>query len=184
MRSACFARGSALAGDRAPSVGASIKSMDTSSWPPILDSRPTAHTAEISSGGWNIYRMYLTPFACCDAAEMLTPLCVWSDRGVLGKQGYQCQGEYFSPADSNFWSNIAYHLLFKHENTRGITCCWVTTVIWSHAITPEPRIYSITRAENKMKHNIIILKITCTGFFFLLCACKYPKNSAWTRSVI
>lgn len=57
-------------------------------------------------------------------------VCVSSDRGVLGKQGYQCQGEYFSLPASNF---SAHHLLFKHENSRGITCSWVTAVIWSQA---------------------------------------------------
>lgn len=34
MRSGCFERGSVLAGDRVPSEDASIKSTDTSSWPP------------------------------------------------------------------------------------------------------------------------------------------------------
>lgn len=37
-------------------------------------------------------------------------------------------------------------------------------MIWSHAITPEPRIYSVTRAENKMKHNSI--KNDMHGLFF------------------
>uniref|UniRef100_A0A3P9K404 Protein kinase C n=1 Tax=Oryzias latipes TaxID=8090 RepID=A0A3P9K404_ORYLA len=37
--------------------------------------------------------------------------------GVLGKQGYQCQGEYFSRARSNFSGNIALHLLLRRENT-------------------------------------------------------------------
>ncbi len=50
MRSGCFERGSVLAGDRAPSGDASIKSTDTSSWPPTWDNRPTAHIAEILSG--------------------------------------------------------------------------------------------------------------------------------------
>ena len=77
MRSGCFERGSALAGDRAPSEDASIKSMDTSSWPPTWDNQPTAHIAEILSGRKHKQHILVWPsVTCCFVSLKQPPLCV------------------------------------------------------------------------------------------------------------
>lgn len=131
MRSGCFERGLALAGDRAPSEDASIKSTDTSSWPHTWGNQPTAHIAEISSGKATQTHISLIWCACCWVS--LTPTsCVCDPPGACwGSRDTSVRVSTFLQ-ESNFD-----HLLFKQENTSGITCCWRTAVIWSQATSAQ-----------------------------------------------